>query len=492
MNPSEFQVHSVASNHNPIQRPPLHPALTIGGEKSLVHRAALWLVALTVLSGAFVFAEPAPVDLLTMALIFGLPTIGLTYLNAGLKVFLATWLVIAGCHVASVMISNQIGETFIHVAVSIYLFIAAVIFAAFVARRPKDHAQLILAAYTAAAAIAAVAGIMGYFNIIPGAGELFTKFGRASGPFKDPNVFGAFLIPAFLFAVHSVLNDRGARQFCMIAVCSALILGVLLSFSRGAWAAILIALFIYLALSFVTAKHHRQQLNIVAMVLVGGILVTLALTAAAQTDAIGNLLSERAQLTQAYDEGHEGRFGGQTKALDLIVSHPFGIGALEFATTYHSEEVHNVYLTMFLKSGWLGGGLFLILMVLTIVLGLRHAFRRTASQSLFIIAFAALAATILEGMLIDNDHWRHFYLLMAVVWGLMLSDRRILRQPRIIADISEQRMQLARIPNLPLQNKEPTRAPRIMARVPNQSVLYDVGGYSAHSYRGPRIVRARH
>lgn len=485
-------MYSVTSGLKASQRPALHPSLTLGGKKSFVHQAALWLVYLTVISGAFVFAEPAPVDLLTMGLIIGLPVVGLTYFNGGLKMLLAILLVIAACHVVSVMVSKHTGDSLIHVAVSLYLFVAAAVFAAFVARRPKDHAQLIFSAYTAAAVIAAIAGIIGYFGILPGASEVFTKFGRATGPFKDPNVFGAFLVPAIVYALHSFLNDPGLRKIAMSMSLGVLTLAALLSFSRGAWAASMISIMVYLGLSFLTAKYHRQQLNIVAMVLIGGILATLAITAAAQTDAVGNLLAERAQLVQAYDMGHEGRFGGQSKAMDLIVSHPFGIGALEFARTYHSEEVHNVYLTMFLKAGWLGGGLFLILMAVTIAAGLRHAFRRTASQSLFIVAFAALLAIILEGAIIDNDHWRHFYLLFAVVWGLMLSDRTIVRRPRIVADISEQRMQLAGIPNIPLPNAEPTRAPRIQARVEAKPVLYDVRGYSAYAHRAPRIVRARH
>ncbi len=470
----------------------LHPSLTIGGEKSFIHRASLWLVALTVISGAFVFAEPAPVDILTIGLIVGLPVVGLTHFNGGIKMLLAIWMVIAGCHVASVMMSNQTGQSLIHVTVSIYLFVAAVTFAAFIARRPKDHAQLIFSAYTIAAIIAALAAVIGYFGVIPGGDELFTKFGRASGPFKDPNVFGAFLVPAIVYALHSILNEPGLRRIWMSASFGLLSLAALLSFSRGAWAATAIAIVIYLTLSFLTAKTHRQQMNIVVIVIVGGILATLAILAAAQTDSIGNLLAERAQLTQSYDEGHEGRFGGQVKAMNLIVSNPFGIGALDFAETYHSEEVHNVYLTMFLKAGWLGGGLFLIVMVGTIAAGLRHAFRRTASQPLFIVAFAALFAIILEGLLIDNDHWRHFYLLMALVWGLMLSDRNIIRRPRIIADISEQRMQLAGIPIMPLKNAEPTRAARIQARVAAKSVLYDVRGYSAYAHRAPRIIRAQH
>ena len=27
-------------------------------------------------------------------------------------------------------------------------------------------------------------------------------------------------------------------------------------------------------------------------------------------------------------------------------------------------------------------------------------------------------------MIIDTDHWRHFYVLMAIVWGLMAASRR--------------------------------------------------------------------
>lgn len=486
-------MYSVASNQNRArQRPVLHPSLNLGGQKSFVHKAILWLVWVTVVSGAFVFAEPAPVDVLTMGLIISLPVVGLTYFNGGLKIFLAIWMVIAGCHVASIMLATHTGESLIYVAVSIYLFLTAAVFAAFVARRPKDHAQLIFSAYAAAAAIAAVAAIIGYFDLVPGAGEVFTKFGRASGPFKDPNVFGAFLVPAIVYALHTVLNGQGMQRAIMLAALGVMTLAILVCFSRGAWAAAVIAVVIYLALSFLTAKYHRQQLNIVAMVIVGGILATLGIMAAAQTDGIGDLLAERAQLVQSYDAGHEGRFGGQAKALDLIVSNPFGIGPLEFAQTYHSEEVHNVFLSMFLKAGWLGGGLFLILLAVTIAAGLRHAFRRTATQPLFIVAYAALVAIIFESVLIDSDHWRHFYLLMAVVWGLMFSDRSILRRPRIIADISEQRMQLAGIPNMPLKSVEPSRPSRIQARVAAKPVLYDVRGYSAYANRAPRIVRSRH
>ena len=40
-------------------------------------------------------------------------------------------------------------------------------------------------------------------------------------------------------------------------------------------------------------------------------------------------MGTRAALEQPYDVGPNGRFGGQIKAVGLILTHPLGIGALE-------------------------------------------------------------------------------------------------------------------------------------------------------------------
>ena len=83
--------------------------------------------------------------------------------------------------------------------------------------------------------------------------------------------------------------------------------------------------------------------------------------------------------------------------------------------------MHNVYLTVLLSAGWLGGGIYLVLVVLTLVLGFRHLLKASAADTrlLFLVAYAAFAATALEGVIIDSDHWRHFYVLMAIIWGFV-------------------------------------------------------------------------
>jgi hypothetical protein len=135
-------------------------------------------------------------------------------------------------------------------------------------------------------------------------------------------------------------------------------------------------------------------------------------------------MSERATLEQSYDVGPEGRFGGQEKAAGLAVTHPLGIGALEFARLYHHEDVHEVYLNMFLNAGWLGGTLYLALVLLTLGLGLRQVVRDRGGDGLSVVLVAAFIGMALEGLVIDSDHWRHFYLVMAMIWGMALAPSR--------------------------------------------------------------------
>jgi O-Antigen ligase len=477
---------------SPYQTVARTPALRRDQGKSLVHHAALLMVAVTVASGAVVFTEPALVDILTLGLIIGLPVVGLAVFSPGLMAFIAVLLVISGCHFLASPLANEVGQSISYSAVTLYLCLSAAVFAAFVARRPKVHTDLIMKAFVVAAVIATAAGIAGYFQLIPGTGELFTKYGRASGPFKDPNVFGPFLVAPMIYTLHVALNRHGLKQVTALGLCSVLAFGLLLSFSRGAWATAVIATLSYLTLSFLTSKTHRHQFRIITLIILGGVAVAGAILAASHSDSIGRLLAERAQLTQTYDVGEEGRFGGQLRAIDVIVSNPFGIGSLEFVPTYHSEEPHNVYLSMFLNSGWLGGVLFLVLIGHTIVLGFRHALRRTDSQSLFIVVFSALMATALLGLLIDSDHWRHFYLLLGVVWGLMLTDTQIARGPRILADFRNPLMDLAQASRWQPARGTASRPGRFKGMAVAQPVLVDVTGYSQYATRKPRIRRRIH
>ena len=68
---------------------------------------------------------------------------------------------------------------------------------------------------------------------------------------------------------------------------------------------------------------------------------------------------------------------------------------------------------MFLNAGWSGGTLYLAMVLLTLGFGLRHVVRDRGGDGFS----AVLVGMALEGVVIDTDHWRHFYLFMAMIWG---------------------------------------------------------------------------
>lgn len=415
---------------------------------SLTHRIALGLVWLTIASGAIVFTEPAPFDVLGLGLLILLPAVGLVRITAGMILYISISLIPVGCAFFAILAAIDPSRSIVHTAVTLFLMCVSILLTAFIAKNPQRHTTLVLNGTVAAAVLASSLGLAGYVDAFPGAYDIFTLYGRVSGTFKDPNVFGASLVLPSIYLMHLLLAPRSwkvkAPALCALML---LVIGILLSFSRGAWFGLAAATTILAYVSVVMAQSAAQRMKLIAglggAVVIGAVLIGVAL----QFDAVSSLLSERASLTQSYDEGPEGRFGGQVKARALILSHPFGLGAQQFDGFYHLEEAHNVYLSMFMNAGWLGGGVFALLVAGTVVFGARHALRRSETQGLYVVVFAAFVAHAFEGFVIDLDHWRHFHLLMALNWGLMLSDgapvriareraKRILQRPQTFAHMA--------------------------------------------------------
>ncbi len=96
--------------------------------------------------------------------------------------------------------------------ISVYMAATAIFFAALVAKNPIERLRTIRSGYIAAGLFAATLGILGYFNVA-GLSAHFTLYDgtRVSGPFKDPNVFGPFLVPPIVWLCQDLLLKRGAR-----------------------------------------------------------------------------------------------------------------------------------------------------------------------------------------------------------------------------------------------------------------------------------------
>jgi len=396
-----------------------------------VKRLALAYVWITIALSSIVFSEPALYDVLMLGAALILPVAGLVGFSRGLALYLLLWAaIVAGGFVATTQAGILDAPT-THVGITLYLALSSVVMVGFVAQSPDRGIRLIMSAYLLAALIAACAGLIGYFKVVPGAYGLFTTdFGRAQGTFKDPNVLGAFLVPALLYVLNVVMRAGIVRaSFCVLAT-PILLFGSLLAFSRGAWINLAVSLFAYACFTFTTVSTHRQRLKLVVYVVLGAMFAAGIFAAALSIPTVSELMVERASFEQSYDVGPEGRFGGQQKALGLVLTHPLGIGALEFGRAHHHEDVHEVYLSMFLNAGWAGGTLYLALVLLTIGVGLRQVVDDRGGDGTSAVLVAAFIGMALEGVVIDTDHWRHFYLIMAMIWGMALAQPSVRRRSR--------------------------------------------------------------
>jgi O-antigen ligase len=376
------------------------------------------LVMCAMLLSSVVFSEPAPADAMMMGVIAGVPLLGAAWFGPFTKLQLVLWFIVVGFGVLATPMSTVVETAIIHQSVTLFLALGAFVLAGYISADPVPRFRMIIWCYVIGVCAASIAAIIGYFDILPAFESLFTNYGRARGTFKDPNVLGAAIAPALVFAAWMTLRERAVRMLAASVLFAILGVTLLITFSRGAWLSTAVSMAVLVAIALLRTRRRSdfQRMALVSVVGTAAVIGTLAL--ALQNSGVAKLMDQRASLDQSYDLGPEGRFGGQEKAKKLVLENPFGIGTHTFRETYHHEEPHNVYLSMFLNAGWIGGLMYIVSVLSTLFVGLRGSFQMTALQGPFLIATAAFAGLVVEGLIIDSDHWRHFYIIMGCIWGL--------------------------------------------------------------------------
>jgi hypothetical protein len=279
------------------------------------------------------------------------------------------------------------------------------------------------------AVVAAVSGIAGYLNLVPGGYDLLTLYGRARGTFKDPNVLGAFLILPALFALQSVVSDHFAKA-CRNGIAFGLVaLAILLAFSRAAWGGLAITAAFMLALMILTSRTSAQRSRIVIISVVAVVLLLLLIAVLLSFDSTADMFKQRASFDQSYDEGRFGRFGRHILGADMALDLPFGIGPLQFHN-YFPEDTHNSYLNAFMSGGWLAGLCYPTLIAVTVVMGFRHLLKPVPWQRVYLAVFAAFLGTVGEAFIIDTDHWRHFWMMLGTMWGMFAAAQAYKASPK--------------------------------------------------------------
>jgi O-antigen ligase len=384
---------------------------------AVVILGALWLtivaydvaLAVAVVLLAAVRFEPAPADVVFAVLI----TVGAITSRFRLRRVIPGAVLLVGAYLALNLVAAvgaadpQRAVSFL--AITFYvacfgLWLAAYVTSSAIARR-------ITRCYVGAAVVSALVSTLAVLVPFPGH-ELFTRIGRAEGLFKDPNVFGPFLVPAALIVLEEILTPRllSARRAMKVVLFFVLSLGVLFSYSRAAWLNLVVGLLVVLVIVSFRRGGGRSAARALAVVLV-------ALASVAAVVAFSGSLSfleQRAKVHQSYDSG---RFRGQSESITWALQSPFGIGPGQYERRAHIAA-HSLYARSLAEEGVPGLLAILVLMFATLGWGVRNAIR---GHDTYGIGSAALLGAwlgiLLNGAFVDTLHWRHLWFVAALIWA---------------------------------------------------------------------------
>lgn len=393
-----------------------HAAPTAPAVATLQH-ALLWSMGM---GGAIVFIEPSPYEIFALTSVVVFAATGLRMRLAFMPLALLLFAVNLGYTICAASLLDQ--QPIVYwILTSWYMAVTAIFIALVVSEDTAARLHHLRSGLIAGAVIASLAGIAGYLRLTPG--ELFTLYGRAAGTFKDPNVFGAFLVLPALFCLQSVVSDGLGRTLRSTVLLGIITLALLLAFSRAAWGLLAITAAFMLLLMMLTSQTNRQRSRIVIMAIGAIIAVALVLVILLQFDFIRDMFQQRASFDQKYDEGRFGRFGRHILGAQMALDLPFGIGPLQF-NKFFPEDTHNSYLNAFMSGGWISGVFYPALVFTTAFIGFRYIFVRTPWQRPYLAVFSAYLGTVGEAFIIDTDHWRHFWLMLGLMWGLFVATQR--------------------------------------------------------------------
>lgn len=378
------------------------------------------MVAFGVFLSGFVISEPAPYELMMVGQIAIWFLLGLK-MSRRTAPLLALLLMFNIGGILSLTVMRDLDGGPMYLAVSLFLALTAFFYAAII-EDGHHRLRLIFQAWVAAGVITSALGILGYFHAFPGS-EIFTLYDRAKGAFQDPNVFGPFLVAPALYLLYGLLTGRFSAAPLRIGGLLVIALGVFLSFSRAAWALFLFSGCALVLIMLLKERTGAFRAKILVLSLAALIVMVLALVIALQSEQVKNLFFDRTTLVKDYDGGHLGRFERHRIGFLLAMEQPFGIGPMVFSKIFPEDE-HNIWLKSLTTYGWLGFVSYLIMLGWTLSIGFRYLLRDRPWQPFLMIAWIVLIGHAAIGNVIDTDHWRHFYLLLGIIWGCGALERR--------------------------------------------------------------------
>lgn len=367
-----------------------------------------WLFVFAFALLAFVRVEPAPVDLAFMLLI-----VVTAFRTNRETLSLPPSIVVALLFFTPVTILSMINANDWQVAVkfeaiTLYLLALAVSLPAMLSR--KGVLAPAIKAYILVAALTALLGVLALQVGFPGGSTLVYQQSRVQAFFKDPNVFGPFLVPALVIVLEELARPRflgwTTRRSAIVAV--VLAVGVVFSYSRAAFLNLVLAC---LTLFAVYLWRRRGRAAAMKLGVALAVCAVAGLTLLVATHSL-SFFQARSHL-QSYDQG---RFATQSAGFRDASAHLFGYGPGQ-ADTNLFYSTHSIYARLAYEQGFLGLALLILILASTLVAAIHLAARDGDIEGLGSAALlAAWVGLLANSLFIDTLHWRHLWIVAALIW----------------------------------------------------------------------------
>jgi len=311
-------------------------------------------------------------------------------------------------------------------ATSAFLIGSSTFYAAVITEAPARRLEIIRKAYLAAAIVVSLVAILAYFDVLPHS-DYFKLYERAKGTFQDPNVMGPFLVLPGTLLVRHLLTHRLRESLWQMVGLLIVLFAIFLSFSRAAWGLMTFAALAIAFIAFINEPQRLVRFRLVAYLLGGAAALTLLVGAIISIPAVRDLYVQRAHVVQSYDESRVGRFERHEIGFFLVQQEPLGIGPEVFGKIYGEDE-HNMWLKGFTTYGWLGGFSYIILAAWTLAAAFPLLFRPRPWQPFIQCVYVVFVGHLFIHNVIDNDHWRHLFLIYGVLWGTIAAEKMMKRE----------------------------------------------------------------
>jgi O-antigen ligase len=234
---------------------------------------------------------------------------------------------------------------------------------------------------------------------------------RIRSTFKDPNVFGPYLVPSILACI-SIFLAGTKHRITTLGILCLLVTGLILTFSRGAWAHFVVSLAVLMpALLFYRRTAHAAVIGLST-----GIALAVLIAAYFSGEIISALeesfLFQRLSL-QSYDTG---RFALISVALSDMFQNPLGIGPYQSWVKY-GEEPHNTFILLGLHNGIPALVGFLLIILIAVYNCIRKISEQRDGWFKYVFVLATLIGLLFLSNVVSSLHWRHLYVVLGLAFG---------------------------------------------------------------------------